>query len=82
MSEACLLTFSNLLVRFDYFLQFINQYNSILYKNDIIKLNRQNNATAYRIFCSSNFHQCLTTDYQIKFEMEGFAIYIFVIGKY
>jgi len=82
MSGARLLTFGNSSVRFDHFLQLINQHNSILYKNDVIKLDRQDDATAYRTFCSSNFRQCLTTDYQIKFGMEGFTVYVFVIGKY
>ena len=82
MSGARLLTFGNSSARFDNFLQLINRHDSILYKNDVIKLDRQDDAAAYRTFCSSNFHQCLTTDYQIKFGMEGFAVYIFVIGKY
>lgn len=82
MSGARLLTFGNSSAQFDNFLQLINKPNSILYKNDVIKLDRQDDAAAYRSFCSSNFRQCLTTDYQIKIGMEGFAIYIFVIGKY
>jgi hypothetical protein len=82
MSGARLLTFGNSSVRYDHLLQLINQHNSILYKNDIINLDRQDDAVAYRTFCSSNFLQCLTSDYQIKNGMEGFAIYIFVIGKY
>ncbi len=82
MSEARLLTFGNFLTRFDHFLQLIYQHNSVLYKNDIINLDRQDDTAAYRTFCSSNFHQCLITDYQVKIRMEGFAIYIFVMNKY
>src|SRR5947209_763435 len=82
MSGARLLTFGNSSARFDHFLQLINQHNSIMYKNDVIKLDRQDDAAAYRTFCSSNLRQCLTTDYQVKTGMEGFAIYIFVMGKY
>jgi hypothetical protein len=81
MSEARLLTLGNFSARFDHFLQLINQHDSILYKNDVIKLDRQDDAAAYRTFCSSNFRQCLTTDYQVKVGMEGFVIYIFIIGK-
>ena len=81
MSGARLLTLGNFSARFDHFLQLINQHDSILYKNDVIKLDRQDDAAAYRTFCSSNFRQCLTTDYQVKVGMEGFAIYIFIIGK-
>ncbi|CAB4402243.1 unnamed protein product [Rhizophagus irregularis] len=79
MSGARLLTFGNSSARFDHFLQLINQHNSILYKNDVIKLDRQDDAAAYRTFCSSNFRQCLTADYQIKSGMGGFAVYVFVI---
>ena len=82
MSGARLLTFGNSSAWFDHFLQLINQHNSMMYKNDVIKLDRQDDAAAYRTFCSSNLRQCLTTDYRIKIGMEGFAIYIFVIGKY
>lgn len=82
MSGARLLTFGNSSARFDNFLHLINNPNSILYKNDVIKLDRQDDAAAYRSFCSSNLRQCLTTDYQIKTGMEGFVIYIFVMGKY
>ncbi|EXX71932.1 hypothetical protein RirG_074070 [Rhizophagus irregularis DAOM 197198w] len=81
MSGARLLTFGNSSARYDHFLQLINQNSSILYKNDVIKLDRQDDAAAYRTFCSSNFRQCLTTDYQVKIGMEGFAVYIFIIGK-
>ncbi|CAB4433755.1 unnamed protein product [Rhizophagus irregularis] len=81
MSGARLLTFGNSSARFDHFLQLINQYDSIMYKNDVINLDRQDDAAAYRTFCSSNFRQCLTADYKVKIGMEGFAIYIFVIGE-
>lgn len=81
MSGARLLTFGNSSARFDHFLQLINQYDSIMYKNDVINLERQDDAAAYRTFCSSNFWQCLTTDYKVKIGMEGFAIYIFVISN-
>ena len=82
MSGARLLTFGNSSARYDHFLQLINQHNSVMFKNDVIKLDRQDDAAAYRTFCSSNFRQCLTTDYQIKTEMKGFAIYLFVLGKH
>ncbi|PKC11775.1 hypothetical protein RhiirA5_287239, partial [Rhizophagus irregularis] len=81
MSGARLLTFGNSSARFDHFLQLINQYDSIMYKNDVINLDRQDDAAAYRTFCSSNFRQCLTADYKVKIGMEGFAIYIFVIEE-
>ena len=82
MSGARLLTFGNSSARFDHLLMLINYQNSVLYKNDVIKLDRQDDAAAYRTFCSSNFHQCLMADHQIRPGMEGFVIYLFVIGKY
>ena len=51
-----------------------------MYKNDVIKLDRQDDGAAYRTFCSSNFKQCLGNDYKVEQDMEGFAIYLFVMG--
>ncbi|CAG8848497.1 4589_t:CDS:1, partial [Gigaspora margarita] len=50
-----------------------------MYKNDVIKLNRQDDSAAYRTFCSSNFKQCLEKDFDVELDMEGFAVYLFVI---
>jgi hypothetical protein len=77
MSGARLLMFGNSSAWFNHFLQLINQNNFILYKNDVIKLDHQDDAAAYQTFCSSNFRQCLSTDYQIKIGMERFAVYYF-----
>ncbi len=52
-----------------------------MYKNDIIKLDRQDDAAAYQTFCSSNLKQCLTNDHQIWPEIKGLFIYLFIIGK-
>ena len=46
MSGARLLTFGNSSAWFDHFLQLINQHNSMMYKNDVIKLDRQDDAAA------------------------------------
>ena len=51
-----------------------------MYKNDVIKLDKQDDAAAYRTFCSSNLKQCLTHEFWIKEGMEGFTIYLFIIG--
>lgn len=82
ISGARLLTFGTSSVRYDHFLTLINQHDSIMYKNDVIKLDKQDDAAAYRSFCSANFKQCLTHEFRVKEGMEGFAIYIFVMGKY
>ena len=51
-----------------------------MYKNDVIKLDKQDDAAAYRTFCSANLKQCLTHEFQVKEEMKGFAIYLFIMG--
>ncbi|RIB05663.1 hypothetical protein C2G38_2219046 [Gigaspora rosea] len=51
--------------------------DSVMFKNDVIKLDRQDDAAAYRTFCSSNFRKCLTTNNQVKTGIEEFAIYLF-----
>jgi hypothetical protein len=81
MSGARLLTFGTTSARYSHLLSLIGCYDSIMYKNDIIKLDRQDDVAAYRTFCSSNLRQCLTIDYKIQPEMDGIFIYLFVIGK-
>ena len=51
-----------------------------MYKNNVIKLDRQDDSAAYRTFCSSNFKQCLKSDYKVKSDMKEFAIYLFIMG--
>jgi len=80
MSGVRLLTFGTSSARFQHFLPLINRHDSIMYKNDVIKLDRQDDGAAYRTFCSSNFKQCLGNDYKVEQDMEGFAIYLFVMG--
>lgn len=80
MSGARLLTFGKSSARFQHFLNLISRHDSIMYKNDVIKLDRQDDGAAYRTFCSSNFRQCLGKDYEVESDMEGFAIYLFVMG--
>jgi hypothetical protein len=80
ISGARLLTFGKSSVRYDHLLSLVNQPNSIIYKNDVIKLDKQDDAAAYRTFCSANFKQCLTHEFQVKEGMEGFAIYLFIMG--
>ncbi|CAG8800317.1 26195_t:CDS:2, partial [Gigaspora margarita] len=79
MSDACLLTFGQSFTRFQHFLNLINRYDSIMYKNDVIKLDRQDDSTVYRTFCSSNFKQCLGKDFDVELDMEGFAVYLFMM---
>jgi hypothetical protein len=78
VSGARLLTFGTSSVRYDHLLALINQHDSIMYKNDIIKLDKQDDAAAYRTFCSANLKQCFT--HEFKEEMKGLAIYLFIMG--
>jgi len=80
MSGARLLTFGTSSVWFQHFLNLINRHDSIMYKNDVIKLGHQDDSVAYQTFCSSNFKQCFKSDYKVKSDMKGFAIYLFVMG--
>ena len=80
ISGARLLTFGKSSVRYDHLLSLVNQPNSIIYKNDVIKLDKQDDAAAYQTFCSANLMQCLTHEFQVKEGMEGFAIYLFIMG--
>ncbi|RGB36571.1 hypothetical protein C1646_757962, partial [Rhizophagus diaphanus] len=81
MSGARWLTFGTTSIQYSNFLTLIKRYNSIMYKSDVIKVDRQHDAAAYHTFCSSNLKQYLTSNYEIESGMEGFFIYIFVIGE-
>ena len=81
MSGARLLTFGTTSAQYSHFLSLIGRYDSIMYKNDVIKLDRQDDGAAYRTFCSANLRQCLTQNYHMQPEMNGFFVYLFVIGK-
>ncbi|POG69476.1 hypothetical protein GLOIN_2v1427013, partial [Rhizophagus irregularis DAOM 181602=DAOM 197198] len=81
ISGAQLLTFGISSVRYDHLLTLIKQHDSIMYKNDVIKLDKQDDAAAYRTFCSANFKQCLTHDFQVKVGMKGTIIYLFIMGE-
>ncbi len=52
-----------------------------MYKNDIIKLDRQDDGAAYQAFCFHNLAQCLNNQNEIKEGYEGFFVYLFILGK-
>lgn len=80
MSGARLLTFGNYTIRFDQLLKLSLQENSVLYKRDVIKLDRQDDNAAYRIFCSKNLAQVLDEEKGLSFELRGLFIYLFIMG--
>jgi len=82
MSGARVLTFGKSTARFEHFLRLSNSPTSVMYKNDVIKLDRQDDGAAYRAFCFQNLAQCLNNNQnEIKEGYEGFFIYLFVLGK-
>ncbi|PKC72713.1 hypothetical protein RhiirA1_389574 [Rhizophagus irregularis] len=54
MSGAQVLSFGRSTARFDHFLLISQRLDSVMYKQDVVKLDRQDDAAAYRAFCSSN----------------------------
>ncbi|RHZ90226.1 hypothetical protein Glove_2g65 [Diversispora epigaea] len=79
MSGARVLTFGKYIANFEHFLNLVNSPTSVLYKNDVIKLDRQDDGAAYRSFCYHNLAQCLNKN-EIKKGYEDFFIYLFVLG--
>ena len=80
MSGARVLAFGKYIANFEHFLKLVNLPTSVLYKNDVIKLDRQDDGAAYRSFCYHNLAQCLNRN-EIKEGYEGFFVYLFVLGK-
>ncbi|RHZ84760.1 hypothetical protein Glove_76g19 [Diversispora epigaea] len=70
MSGARVLTFGKHIANFEHFLNLVNSPTSVLYKNDVIKLDRQDDGAAYRSFCYHNLAQCLNKN-EIKKGYEG-----------
>ena len=54
MSGARVLSLGRSTARFDHFLHISQHLNSVMYKQDVVKLDHQDDGAAYRAFCSSN----------------------------
>ncbi|PKC16096.1 hypothetical protein RhiirA5_257139, partial [Rhizophagus irregularis] len=78
MSGARLLTFGNSTVRFEQLLKLSHIPNSVMYRQDVIKLDRQDDGAAYRVFCSGNLQNCYGI---IKEDMRGIFVYLFIMGE-
>ncbi len=74
MSGACVLTFGKFTARFEQFLKLVDFSTSIMYKNDVIKLDRQDDGTAYRAFCFHNLAQYLNNQNEIKEGYKDFFV--------
>ena len=75
MSGARLFTLGNSTVRFEQLLNLSNLSNSIMYHHDVVKLDRQDDGAAYRVFCSKNLQNCCEEE-----DMQGFFVYLFIMG--
>ncbi|RHZ45219.1 hypothetical protein Glove_683g1 [Diversispora epigaea] len=69
MSGARVLTFGKHIANFEHFLNLVNSPTSVLYKNDVIKLDRQDDRAAYRSFCYYNLAQCELVDSYLNREI-------------
>jgi len=53
-----------------------------MYKRDVIRLDRQDDNAAYRVFCSKNLEQLLDEEKNLPCKQRGLFIYLFVMDKY
>ena len=83
MSGARVLSLGRSTARFNHFLHLSQQTDSIMYKQDVVKLDRQDDGAAYRAFCSSNLRNVYLQHLENPEdeEMCGFFVLLFVFGK-
>lgn len=56
--------------------------DSVLYKHDVENADRQDDGTAYRIFCSAFLEQTYNQEKLQNHSKDSLFIYLFIIGKY
>jgi hypothetical protein len=81
MSGARLLSFGNSTVHYGQLFTLCQQPESILYKQDVIKLDRQDDDAAFRIFCARNLEQLLDNG-QLSNDNTGLFVYLFIMGGF
>ena len=81
MSGARLLSFGNSTIHYGQLFTLCQQSESILYKRDVIKLDRQDDDAAYRIFCTRNLEQLLDNG-QLSNDNKGIFVYLFIMGRF
>jgi len=79
MSGARLLTLGSSTARFEQLLKLSNLSNSVMYRHDVIKLDRQDDGAAYRVFCSGNLQNCHEA-HDTEEDMRGLFVYLFIMG--
>ena len=83
MSGARVLSLGRSTARFDHFLHISQRLDSVMYKQDVIKLDRQDDGAAYRAFCSSNLKTVYLQHLENSDEeMCGFFVLLFIFGKF
>ncbi len=80
MSGARLLSFRNSTTHYGQLFTLCQQPASVLYRRDVIKLDRQDDNAAYRIFCAQNLEQLLDNE-QLSNDNKGLFVYLFIMGK-
>ncbi|CAB4436211.1 unnamed protein product [Rhizophagus irregularis] len=55
--------------------------DSIMFKRDVIGLDRQDDNAAYRVFCLKNLEQILDEEKNLPFEQRGLFVYLFIMGE-
>ncbi|CAB4434860.1 unnamed protein product [Rhizophagus irregularis] len=55
--------------------------DSIMFKRDVIGLDRQDDNAAYRVFCLKNLEQILDEKKNLPFEQRGLFVYLFIMGE-
>jgi len=56
-----------------------DQHNSILYRRDVLSVDKQDDGAAFRMFCSSFLEQC-KDNVAMKAELIPLFVYLFVFG--
>ncbi|RGB37430.1 hypothetical protein C1646_756961 [Rhizophagus diaphanus] len=80
MSGACLLTLGSSTTWFEQLLKLSNLSNSVMYRHDVIKLDHQDDGTAYRVFCSGNLQNCHEA-HDTEEDMRELFVYLFIMER-
>ncbi|EXX64293.1 hypothetical protein RirG_144150 [Rhizophagus irregularis DAOM 197198w] len=79
MSGAHLLTLGSSTTRFEQLLKLSNLSNSVMYRHDVIKFDRQDDGAAYCVFCSGNLQNCHEA-HDTEEDIRGLFVYLFIMS--
>ncbi|GBC36316.2 hypothetical protein GLOIN_2v1779614 [Rhizophagus irregularis DAOM 181602=DAOM 197198] len=80
MSGAHLLTLGSSTTRFEQLLKLSNLSNSVMYRHDVIKFDRQDDGAAYCVFCSGNLQNCHEA-HDTEEDIRGLFVYLFIMSE-